>query len=394
MRGESGNLSPGFIKPEFSVSNAMEFKQYSPNTDRDKIRFIWSELFQPDYHSYFLSWGWIETWLDTLPKSTPLTLLVAYRNEQASIAFFIGGPRWRRRTIFPVRSITLNATGQSELDRLWIEYNSILHREDVATDLLELLSAIRLQWHSFTLPGLDVKRFPGCALTNEVTGYSITLLREEPSYFVDLEKVRQADGGYLTQLKSNNRYQLRKARRYYEQFGPLRTEKAESISEAIAFYDELIQLNTKNWSERQQDSAFDSAYFRDFHRELIKRRFPTGEIQILKVTCAEKTVGILYNFVMNKHVYFYQCGLRYDQDSAAKPGLITHWEAVEYNVNRSNNRYDFLAGDAQYKRSLSTDYNLLRWIEIADNRGFSKWINTLEKGAQKIVKRIRKGRNQ
>ncbi len=166
------------------------------------------------------------------------------------------------------------------------------------------------------------------------------------------------------------------------------------MSEAIVFYDELIQLNTKNWSDRKQASAFDCAFFKKFHRELILRRFDAGEIQLLKVTCGGDTIGILYNFVMNQTVYFYQCGLRYDQEAAAKPGLLTHWEAVEHNANLLNHRYDFLAGDAQYKRSLSTGFNPLRWIEIIDNTGISKWINTLEGKVQRVRRLIQDRRRQ
>ena len=52
---------------------------------------------------------------------------------------------------------------------------------------------------------------------------------------------------------------------------------------------------------------------------------------------------------------FYQSGIAYEADNRLKPGLVCHAHAVAYNAAAGHRIYDFLGGEARYKKSLSTD---------------------------------------
>jgi CelD/BcsL family acetyltransferase involved in cellulose biosynthesis len=73
-------------------------------------------------------------------------------------------------------------------------------------------------------------------------------------------------------------------------------------------------------------------------------------------------VGILYNYVVQRKVFFYQSGFTYLSDNRVKPGLVTHTEAINYYLGRSLDEYDFLAGDSQYKQSLSNAERHMQWL--------------------------------
>jgi CelD/BcsL family acetyltransferase involved in cellulose biosynthesis len=100
----------------------------------------------------------------------------------------------------------------------------------------------------------------------------------------------------------------------------------------------------------------------EFHRTLIRQAFAKGSIQLLRVAAGEETIGILYNFVKNGKIYFFQSGFRYGSDKHLKPGLVTHALAINHYLNAGFNDYDFLAGDAQYKRSLAKDCRQMAWV--------------------------------
>jgi CelD/BcsL family acetyltransferase involved in cellulose biosynthesis len=363
----------------------MKFLPYCPRHDRDRIEAVWSDLFRSDRHPYFLSWGWIETWLDVIPAGSKVVMWVALANDRPAIAFFLGGPRWRWRTFLPARTITLNATGREDIDRICIEYNCILHDEGAPPDLARLLTALPIHWDRLVLPDLDARRFPANGFTEKKTSYRVTLDRGARSYFVDLLGIRSTGASYLSCLTANTRYQLRKANRHYEQIGALETHLATTLQQALDLYEEMIELNIRTWQKRDQKSAFESPFFRHFHRELISRRFPHGEIQLLKLTCGGDAIGVLYNLCMARKVFFYQCGFRYEGDRNAKPGLVTHLAAIEHNLNEGYECYDFLAGDARYKRSLASDFNLVRRIELENTAGFSGILNEFNARAQTLI---------
>src|SRR5512144_2301198 len=95
-------------------------------SQRSRIRDAWCELEASSSPSYFLSWGWVETWLDTLPPSAGLTLYVVRRAGAPIAAFFLGGrTQWRHR-VLPSRTLHLNQTGDGAYDEICIEYNGML----------------------------------------------------------------------------------------------------------------------------------------------------------------------------------------------------------------------------------------------------------------------------
>jgi CelD/BcsL family acetyltransferase involved in cellulose biosynthesis len=74
----------------------------------------------------------------------------------------------------------------------------------------------------------------------------------------------------------------------------------------------------------------------------------------LRLSSGGTVIGILYNFVHRGRMLAYQSGFAYRADEKrAKPGLTCHRRAIEAALDAGLDRYDFLAGDDRYKRSLA-----------------------------------------
>jgi CelD/BcsL family acetyltransferase involved in cellulose biosynthesis len=145
-------------------------------------------------------------------------------------------------------------------------------------------------------------------------------------------------------------------------------EAARDQATALMFFMEMVYLHQRSWQARGETGAFATEFFRHFHQELIRKRFDCGEIQLLRITAGETTIGCLYNFVFKGKVYFYQSGVNYEDDSRLKPGFTSHVEAIKYNAAIGNACYDFLAGDAAYKDKLSTHQHRLVWATVQKPR--------------------------
>ena len=176
------------------------------------------------------------------------------------------------------------------------------------------------------------------------------------SQYVDLTRVRERDYDYLSLLSSNTRQKLRRAYRRISDDGPL------VLTEDVL--SELASLHEAHWQERQANGAFNSEFLPRFHRRLVRERFGHGEIQLIRVSSNDHTVGCLYNFVYRGRVYYYQSGFNYALYRRSKPGLLTHVEAIVYNARQDYSTYEFLGGRSQYKMSLSTDAFELAWVRV------------------------------
>jgi len=346
----------------------MDLRLLDPRQDLDQIRSVWTSLSAASDHGYFLSWGWIETWLASLPEEVLVRLAVVSDEGLPVSAFFLGESTVIRHRVLRSRGVFLNATGIPRYDELCIEYNGMLCSPAIASRWSELLAILPDHWEEFVMPGLDASAFPGLCLNQSVDSYRVLIDKDVPSPYVDLRLVRQRGGDYLSLLHRNTRWQLRNSYRLLEARGPVRCEVAIDLHSAMAIFDDLVARHRRTWQRRGQPGAFASEYVRQFHQQLIRNRLAHGEIQLLRIAAGDTTIGCLYNFVFKGRVYFYQSGLNYDIDARLHPGLVSLAEAVTYNATTGQAIFDFLGGEALYKSRLATHAGRLVWATIQKPR--------------------------
>lgn len=369
----------------------MKLTLLNPFVEAEQIKTIWTELCANSNHSFFLSWGWIENWLATLPPSAAPRLTVIFQGETPVLAFFIGATNRVHHGLFKRRALSLNTTGVSKYDELYIEYNSFLCAESRPFALPEILALLPGEWEEFVMPGVDVETFPGNCLFHSMSPYHVAIQLDSLCPYVDLKRVRQANNDYLALLSANTRAQIRKSYRRYEMHGKIRLEVAADLPTAMKIFEELVMLHQQSWQARGRCGAFASEYFRMFHRELIHKRWAHDEIQLLRLAAGDKTIGCLYNFVHQGKVYFYQSGIKYENDNQLKPGLLTHVEAILHNAGLGHALYDFMQEPSRYKMSLATGTRRLLWARIQKPRFKFKIENSLKALMQALQKAKNKG---
>jgi CelD/BcsL family acetyltransferase involved in cellulose biosynthesis len=128
-----------------------------------------------------------------------------------------------------------------------------------------------------------------------------------------------------------------------------------SMAEAHDMVARMEVLRQGTWTARGQSGSFATAFFGKFHHALIETGFPLGQVALIEVTRGGRTIGILYNLRDAGGIRAYQSGFAYEPDVArAKPGLTCHHAAIRPALEQGADRYDFLAGDDRYKRSLAS----------------------------------------
>ena len=352
-----------------------------------ELQAEWCELQSRADHSFFLSWTWIGTWLNSLP-ATHRPRLMRCRSADRTVGLALLGSRQvRRHSIISSNGLHLNTTGNEQFDDITIEYNALL----IDAQIHDAVQSALLKHLISEVPAWDECHLPGMThVAAELTGAPGTRLRQRISttFQVDLERLGSESlaaskapaaedskragkdiEDYLELLGQKPRYHVRRSLRQYALLGPLKLEAAQTLAQAHVFMTELQTLHSAYWASKGRPGAFLNTYVVSFHQQLIDAAFARGEVQLLRLSAGDKVISCMYNFVYQGKIYHYQSGINYTLfDGQDSPGLVSHAMAVSFNAAAGHRLYDFMAGDQQYKRSLCTDTGELHWLVLQRGR--------------------------
>ena len=128
--------------------------------------------------------------------------------------------------------------------------------------------------------------------------------------------------------------------------------------------EQLKELHQKSWRRRGEPGCFATPIFETFHRALIRDRFRSGEIQLLRAAAGNQAIGYLYNFAYGDRIYAYQSGFAYATNGRLKPGLLTHALAIERAMREGYAIYDFMAGEKRLKASFASHWRDMVWLSV------------------------------
>lgn len=350
---------------------------------------VWEQLLgEAAQPSIFLTVPWMETWLATFADAVSPSLVV-FRAGQivAGAAVVVKSAASLAR---PLRRMSLNASGEGAADSTYIEFNSLLARRDWETQASNEFARYVLEqpWDELALDGFC----PGPsydALKRQLSGVAIEEIWR-PSYYVDLAALRAAGSRYETALGSRQRKHLHQNLRYHAARGELALQAASDTDSALGMFEELAALNRRRRETLGHPSVFSSERFIAFHRSFIRKTFPLGKVQLLRVMAGANTVGLVYNLVHHGKIYFYQCGYNYTADRRLSPGMVTLALVIQQCLDHGFREFDFLAGEDPYKASLSTGSRPLVWATFR-RPGARVWAYELARGVRNRFRTYAKG---
>lgn len=352
----------------------------------DALEHAWRHLEAAADGGPFLSWHWVSTWLRLLPAHVQPWLFSA-RDGHDVVAFglLVEVAETGVKRMFGNCSLHLQETGDPELDEITIEYAGLLVRsgQEVRAyaalfDLVnERFPALRALHASGSIHGHWISD----ALPEAFSAYD---LHADQSCYADLEHVRAMGGDYLKALSKSTRAGLRRTERSYASLGALDIAVAEDPEQALAWFEGLRELHTRYWQAKGEGGSFASAFFGDFHRELVRDGTASGFTQVMRITAGDQIVGYLYHLVWNGHVYFYSSGFDYGLAVAEnRPGYLAQLLAIRRYVALGMRAYDFMAGESRYKRMMSTHARPMHNIRISP----ASWRLALERQVVEVARR-------
>ena len=338
--------------------------------DRDeKLIFqLYKEL--PD-SSFFTSSAWLSNLLFALSDHKRLFVVKVTDGKRIVAVFLAGFKNDVFSWLIKRKSVVVNETGISRVDRaLWIEYNDPFSLLKSDKDFYEFFETMPSRWDEICISCVPEE----ASLTKYVCShfsendakskFEVKTTKKSKCYYVDLEKVRSADNQIISLLSKNTRYQVKRSYKEFGKHGKIQLNVASTVDEALLFFNELYGMHESIWYEKKLKSNFINSFSYKFHNELIKNRFEQQQVQLIKVIFDEQIIGLLYNFVHERSVLFFQSAIPTNKSNNLKPGYISHIEAINYNASIGMRYYNFLVGNETYKKSLSTDFTSMYWFKF------------------------------
>jgi CelD/BcsL family acetyltransferase involved in cellulose biosynthesis len=327
--------------------------QIEPIKDFAALAPVWLDLERRAAGSFFQSWAWTGCLAEE--RFGDPWLLTARRGDiVVGLALFNRGPRARL-----TRPILLGESGRPDLDSIFIEHNGPLLERGETGDLASRCWAAlsesfgRARWLISGTPESSYSALPDDRIAR--------IKARRPAPYRDLPP----DTDVLERLSANTRQQLRRSMRAWEEIGPLTLEVAASPEQADAFLDALADLHQRYWTGRGKPGAFAEPFFGRFHHALSRRASAGQSVDLIRVSAGSRIVGYLYNFVHRGWVTTYQSGFDFGPDAdRLRPGLVCHLLAMRHYQRAGMHRYDFLGGEARYKRSLADAEVALLWLDV------------------------------
>lgn len=310
-----------------------------------------------------VSWSWTSTWLRHYADVVRPRFAIAERaGAPCAVALLVRSVERPARV--PIRTLHLGTAGEPAVDNVCVEYNDLLCVPGARDAVLRALAAsfaADARWDELRIDGTADDGI-GAGLAAALPG-TRRITSPHPSRYFDL--TRPEPGMDLASaLPSGPRRRLRASVRAFEAHAPLRVEWPEDPDDAELILDELVELHQRRWQDAGSPGSFASLRFRAFHRDLVRRGVADGSAAVVRVRCGARTLGALYLLRDGDRALFYQSGLAPFDDNRLRPGLVAHALTMEACRQRGFVAYDFLAGDARYKRDLATDSHDLTWTRV------------------------------
>ncbi len=322
--------------------------------------------------TFLTSDQWFRNYVKVFSEGRVFYSLTGYMDGEA-VSFVLLGHGFKETyfRLIPINYLVMNIAGDEEGRSPYIEYNEVIVDKDHDTPeyfdklLYFLLNNSGMKFDVLEIPYvLKNSNLYGAILRNRL-GVEIQEVRESRSYYVDLSFFRSHNDNYMTSRSKKTRDNIRQNLTRYSQLGNLSLEVAASVDEAIKMFTLLEHYHTEHWEEKGEGGVFRNKKFVEFHQQLIRDLFISGSISLFQLNCGSVPVGLLYGFKYNNTFYFYQSGFNYkDFEERLSPGITTLYKALEYYADTGIEVFNFLAGDVDYKRRLSTGYDELVWLKL------------------------------
>ncbi len=350
----------------------MKFCQTSIISSRREFKLLksaWDLLIrESDDNNLFLTFEWIDCWLDFLSPDCTLFIILIHKERQLiAIAPLYKAPI-KILKIIPAQVIRVLGDQYSSA-----EYQDLIirkgHKEEALTEIASVIKNCAKECLTAWAPFADESTGAAARLERVMTAADYHVASRSIAFY----RLPLPDDvkTYESKLKAKQRNNIR---RYHKQLSVkdnLRLENLRDLMSPDEVFSILENLHSKRWLSKGETGAFErNPKFRDFLKAYTTRAGKLDQIAAFCLFQGRKPIAIRFGFTYDNIMYEIQSGFDPSQNGA---GLATIDMAIKAAISDKIKVYDFLAFEGEYKqrfgaikrpgkRLFATRKNLLGWF--------------------------------
>ena len=338
-----------------------------PVQDASGLETDWLPVQAMSRISPFVSWHWIGHWVNWVRNHDPLASLKLLRVTEGTVTAGLAVIAVRNARRWGAAHCVgyLHATGNADLDALYIEFNGLCAPEslkDRAVDsVVKAFSERSIGLDELVVPGVE----DAVVWQEAAARYGLlTTVQTLQSPFIELAAIGRDERDVFALAGRKSRHSMRQAEdAYLETCGALSVGEAQSGEEALSWLRQLAKLNIRHWRSQNLLSSFENSAFMQFHEGLVQQAPVPGTVRIYRVCAGSCIVGYLYTFVRDGRCYFYQSGYDYNLlQRHNQPGWLVLKLILERLQSEGMKTFEFMAGDSAYKRRFTAKSRSVSWL--------------------------------
>jgi len=308
--------------------------------------------------------AWLFAWWREFGRDDGRALRVVVVEDESLIGLVPLSTRriWHRRAI-PIRRLELLGRGEDPAAEVCSDYLGPIaargRERDVASAFAQALTDGALgRWDELAMPAMsgDDPSLAHLRAQLAAHGAHVAVEQTDTSFHIPLPPTWD---DYLKALKGQDRYVVTRALRELAAWaGPdgYAVTRATTRAELEEGKRVLRSLHSERWSADGRDGVFANARFRRFHDDVMADLFAGRDgasLDLAWLSVKGEPVAATYSLVFANAISFYQSGRKLDVPKNVRVGIAMHALAIQAAIAARRAVYDFLGGDAQYKRQLS-----------------------------------------
>lgn len=302
--------------------------------------------------SVFIAWFWVKQWLEQKDLSTNNCLCIEVKLGEKTVGLALFGKKTKR--IFwglSFHQYLLHKSGNIKEDQTWIEHNTFLVNKDYEQQVTDEIcqQLVKINHIDDIKIGLSSPSFINSI---KLDHFKLRTELSSQGYLVNLAGYTCLED-YLASLSKNTRASIKRSIKLLNQQCPLQLTIAKGAEEKDQVLKNIAELHRKKWRTTVYGSGFDNPCFYQFHQGIIQGQNSAQNCRLYTLYQNGEALGYVYLLTQGDRWSFYLSALHFNDDNRIKVGLVIHSLIIEQAIEHGINVYDFLAGEAQYKKSLS-----------------------------------------
>jgi len=307
----------------------------------------WQQLIEnKNGATFFMSHKWLSLWWKHYSCGDDTLMIFTVSSNHQLIAIL---PLYQKNN-----TLRFIGTNDVEFDEVCTEYCDIICANDYE-DIV--LTALYPKLESYFNLGIELKLtdyLEGSlmhglqkSLSNSTWAYTLLV-----GYSYSC-KLPIDFNSFLSSLPSSFEKQLRRHSNKFKLNGILK--KAQSQKQLEEYLSILKELHTARWRLKNNEGAFTSARFINFHLDYCRYLLNQKQLQLWLLEIEGEVIAATYCIDFGKNRYFYQSGTNTLFKPNISPGNLLHLQLIEDSIQKNFTNYDFMMGsvESSYKEKFT-----------------------------------------